>query len=72
MNFISFLRDLPEQDENSLNGFLDIAKLDSNFPNTSDPIKLAQYLYLQLTPDETTGFMKLLIIYIQRTCFMFN
>ena len=65
MNFITFLRNLPEQEDDILNGFLDIAKLDNNFPNSSDPIKLAQYLYLQLTPDETTGFMKLLIIYIQ-------
>lgn len=65
MNFISFVKALPKQDDSSLNGFLDIAKSDSNFPNSSDPIKLAQYLYLQLNPEQTLGFQKMLMIYFQ-------
>ena len=65
MNLISFIKGLPKQDDNGIKDFLDIAKLDSNFPNSSDPIKLAQYLYLQLSPDETLGFQKMLMIYTQ-------
>ena len=65
MNFISFVRTLSKQDDDSLNGFIDFAKADNNFPNSSDPIKLAQYLYLQLSPDDTTGFQKMLMVYFQ-------
>ena len=66
MNYISFLKNILEQDDHDINGFLDIALNDSNFPNSSDPVKLAQYLYLQLTPDETIGFQKTLMIYEQK------
>jgi hypothetical protein len=65
MNYISFIKDLQKQEDNGINSFLEIAQNDGNFPNSSDPIKLAQYLYLQLTPEQTLGFQKTLMIYQQ-------
>jgi len=41
MNFISFIRNLPQQDDLGVSGFLTIAKSDLDFPDTSDPLKLA-------------------------------
>lgn len=65
MNFISFIRNLPQQDDPGLNGFLTIAKSDPDFPGTSDPLKLAKYIYLKLSPENTLGFQKSLMIYFQ-------
>jgi hypothetical protein len=36
---------------------------DKTFPETSDPLELAAYLYKKLDPEETLAFQKWLMIY---------
>ena len=65
MDFISFVRTQALQNDPGINAFVAIARADENFPASSDPIKLAQYLYLKLNPQATLGFQKMFMIYAQ-------
>ncbi len=63
MNFIDFIRTFPPQGDKRLQSFIDLAKNDMDFPPTSDPSKLAIYLYKKLNPVQTTAFQNCLMIY---------
>jgi hypothetical protein len=63
MNFTDFVRSLPKQDDKAINKFISFVKKDVNFPATSEPSKLAIYLYKQLDTEQTLAFQKLLLFY---------
>jgi hypothetical protein len=63
MNFAEFVKSLPKQKNKTLNSFIAFVKKDEHFPASSEPTKLALYLYKQLNPELTTGFQKLLLFY---------
>jgi hypothetical protein len=63
MDFLSFLNTLPKQQDVSLQGFIDFARADKNFPNSSDPELLARYLYRKLGHRLTTAYQKSLMMY---------
>jgi hypothetical protein len=63
MNFIDFLKSFPPQGDKRLQSFIDFAKNDKTFPRTSDPSKLAIYLYKTLDPPATLAFQNCLMIY---------
>ena len=63
MNFPDFVKSLPKQEDKAANSFIDLVKNDPNFPNTSEPSKLAIYLYQRLNIEQTTAFQKLLLFY---------
>ena len=67
MNFITFLREEIDHQygQRDVDAFYDFAINDETFPNSSDPVKLAKYLYLKLTPQETLGYQKFFGIYTQ-------
>ncbi|MEW6470422.1 MAG: hypothetical protein AB1458_16030 [Bacteroidota bacterium] len=63
MNFIDFLKTFPPQGDKRLQSFIDFAKKDKDFPTSSDPSKLAIYLYRKLDPTQTLAFQNCLMIY---------
>ncbi len=63
MDFLSFLKSLPEQQDKGSLDFIALVRSDANFPATSDPEKLAHYLYLRLNHRLTTAYQKLLMLY---------
>lgn len=63
MNFIDFVKALPPQPDKRVSSFVEYAKKDKNFPLTSDPAKLAVYLYMKLNYPQTYGFQNCLMIY---------
>lgn len=63
MNFPAFVKSLPKQKDRAINSFIAFVKKDAHFPATSEPCKLAIYLYKQLTIEQTTAFQKLLLFY---------
>lgn len=65
MNFISFIKKQQGQQDPRLKRFVDFAKADPNFPSSSDPAVLAEYLYNKLDPDQTLSFQNWLMIYKQ-------
>ena len=62
MNFKEYINNLPVQSDSGINDFIQIVKSSEDFPNTSDPIKLCDFLYLKLDENQTTCFQKTFII----------
>lgn len=65
MHFIDFVKTAPDQPNKELQAIIDLIKNDAEFPKSSDPSKLAIYLYLKLNGKQTTAFQQLLMIYSQ-------
>lgn len=65
MHFIDFIKTAPKQPNKQLQAVIDLIKNDTDFPKSSDPSKLAIYLYLKLNEKQTTAFQQLLMIYRQ-------
>jgi hypothetical protein len=65
MHFIEFIKVQPAAVDKRLKSFIDIVVNDKNFPMTSDPSKLAIYLYKTLDPDVTRGYQFALMMYSQ-------
>jgi len=63
MKFISFINQLPKQDDPAINEFIELAKQDDTFPDTDDVDILAEYLYLNLNHRLTTAFQKTLMLW---------
>jgi len=63
--FIDFVRVLPEQEDKGIKRFIGFAKETKNFRLTSDPKKLAEYLYKKLDPETTTGFQKTFLMFAE-------
>ena len=63
MEFISFLKTLPKQDDKHVNAFLEWALNHKYIPSSSDPSILAKYLYDKLDWDLTHAFQKLFVVY---------
>ena len=65
MNFKEYINNLPVQSDSGINDFIQIVKSSEDFPNTSDPIKLCNFLYLKLDENQTTSFQKIFIFFEQ-------
>ena len=63
MTFTEFLKRIPAQTDKGVNSFLSWAKMQTDFPGTSDPNELAKALYNHLNHKMTGGFQKCLMIY---------
>jgi hypothetical protein len=63
MHFIEFIRSVPDGQDKKVQAFINLAKADKDFPMTSDPSKLAIYLYQKLNPETTHGFQVCMMIY---------
>ena len=63
MNFISFVRQNANMEDQDLKSFIQVAINDKNFPNSSDPMIMGKYLYRKLNHQQTRGFQKLLAVY---------
>ena len=63
MTFTEFIKLMPEQKDDGVNSFLSWAKMQSDFPASSDPNVLAQNLYNKLNHKMTLGFQKCLMVY---------
>jgi len=65
MTFRDYILMMPEQPDKGISEFIEFAKKDSDFPNTSDPKVLCEYLYLKLNPELTTSFQKMFLFFEQ-------
>lgn len=63
MDFLTFIKSLPEQDDKGSRDFVAFVRSDQNFPATSDPERLAHYLYRRLNHRLTLAYQKLLMLY---------
>jgi hypothetical protein len=63
MDFLTFLISLPIQQDKGSQDFIAFALSDKQFPITSDPEKLAHYLYRRLNHRLTLSYQKLLMLY---------
>jgi hypothetical protein len=63
MTFTEFLKLLPIQNDITLAGFQNWAKIQTDLPGTSDPRELAQAFYKKLDHNTTAGFIKAVMIY---------
>lgn len=63
MDFLTFIKSLPEQEDKGSRDFIAYVRTDANFPTTSDPEKLAHYLYRRLNHRLTLAYQKLLMLY---------
>jgi len=65
MDFLTFIKTLPDQDDKGSQDFMAFVRSDLNFPATSDPEKLAHYLYRKLNLNHrlTLAYQKLLMLY---------
>jgi hypothetical protein len=63
MRFAEFIKKMPLQSDNGVNCFLNWAKMQTDFPSTSNPHDLAKMLYNKLNHQMTLGFQKCLMIY---------
>lgn len=63
MSFKEFILAMPSDSDPRLVKFREFVKEDKNFPSTSDPSKLAIYLYLKLDPTLTLAYQNCLMIY---------
>lgn len=52
-------------EDGSVQKFLEFAKNDKDLPDTSDPIKLCEYLYLKLSPELTLAFQKMFLFFAE-------
>lgn len=63
MTFTEFLKLLPQQNDADVSSFLRWAKIQTDFPASSDPDSLAKALYKKLNHQMALGFQKCLMIY---------
>ena len=63
MTFTEFIKLLPDQKDITINAFLVWAKVQTDFPGSSDPCILAKALYKKLNHNMTAGFIKAVMIY---------
>ena len=63
MNFAEFVKSLPRQKDKDIDRFIALVEKDADFPTTSEPSKLAIYLYKKLNSKQTATFQKLLLFY---------
>jgi hypothetical protein len=63
MHFSRFVASMPKQNDEHINYVISLIKKDTNFPLTSEPTKLAIYLYRLLNHKQTTAFQQLLFMY---------
>jgi len=63
MTYLDFIKTIPIQEDQEINDFCDLVKQDNIFPNSSDPIILAKYLYQKLDEKATYAFQQTFILY---------
>ena len=63
MHFKEFVKTMIGQTDPKVKAFANIVIADKDFPQSSDPSKLAIYLYKKLDPDLTRGFQFCLMVY---------
>lgn len=63
MRFTEFIKSLPLQSDDKVNSFLNWAKMQKDFPDGNDPIKIGEGIYNKLNHKMTTGFQKCYMLY---------
>jgi|GEM_PF-744967 hypothetical protein len=63
MEFIEFVKTLPKQEDKRTNEFVHWASQQKDFPDSSHPVILAQYLYDKLDWDMAHTYQKLYVFY---------
>ena len=63
MRFIEFIQGMPPQQDEGINAFINWAKAHPLFPTSSDPNKLAEFLYDKLNHKMTLGYQKCFMVF---------
>ncbi|NOQ74900.1 MAG: hypothetical protein GQ574_22995 [Crocinitomix sp.] len=65
-NFLSFIKKTSKQADKGINDFIDYVKENINtFPRTTDLEQLAFAMHNRLTPLQTIGFQKMILMYFE-------
>lgn len=67
MRFITFIKSLPKQQDKEVQDFINWAKRNPRFPQSSDPRLLGMYLSNKLNDDLKKGYMKTMMIFWAQT-----
>ncbi|HWY11172.1 MAG TPA: hypothetical protein VN026_07605 [Bacteroidia bacterium] len=67
MRFITFIKSLPKQQDKEVQDFINWAKKNSKFPQSSDPRFLGMYLSNKLNDSMKMGYMKTMMFFRHQT-----